>query len=408
MNFYVLTIGLVLLFGNCRYAFSAIIIKPVLTLSETYNDNIYLESENTDSDWITTVAPGIGLYYDSKELKIDLDYSLRFQFYRDHSEENETNLRDVQRVLADVLFFAERDFTLALREEISRVVIDDREQSVAENELVNKTTLYHFTANPQYHWGVFDTFKAIFEYQYDDYNYVAAEGDDAETQRYGVSLVKSLVTKTNIKLNIFQEDYRAKNQSDYQLQQVSGGLIQQAGLRWQIDAEGGFAQVDFDTGQQVESPTYAVSATGGIAKNLKLILATVRAFSISVDSGLTRITQTSATLHYQKIWDVKLKAYWKKNDFLAENRFDQSFGGELQGGIPLSRRFGLRANVDIGQYEFSPEDEKVLRFGGGVLLDYVGKHGNLSLGYSRRDSNSDIDSNDYINNIITISFSLRF
>ncbi len=444
MKYYALVFGIVLLLVTGNYAFSKTTIEPLITISEAYNDNIYLSEKDVDSDWVTTVSPEFVLYYDSRELKVDLDYSLLFKYYGNHSEENESSLREVQRGLVDALFFPKRDFTLGLREEISRVVIDDRVQSVTENDLVNKTTLYHFSANPQYQWRVLSTFSLLFGYQYDNYDYVLSDGDDAESHLYRLSLAKKFVTETEVKINGFYEDYQTETQSDYQLQQVSGGLIQRFGPRWRFDAEGGFVWVDFDTGQKLEDSIWAANITGRVAKNLKIILATDRAFFVSVDAGLIKRTQTSVALRFQDVFNVELKtdiekkadivlrtdneeiddnekkteveprsylelkSYWKEDQYLTEDRIDRSFGGQLESGVYLSQNSILSVEGDIGQYKFLPEDEGVLRFGAGVSLEYRGKRKSLSLAYTFRKSNSDIDENDYVNNITTLTVSLRF
>lgn len=404
----VIKLFIIIFLFSSEYSFAKLLVNPKITISETYNDNIFLEKNNSDKDFITSITPGFDLNYGAKELKLNLDYSLYFKKYNKYSEKNESKLRDVQRVKMDALVLPDRDLNLALVEEISRVVIDERDKSVEENDFANKTTLYHFTANPQYQWRKYPSFRAIFAYQYDNYDYVSGLGDNVETQRYRLALEKDLVTETTIKMNGSYKDYRSETKSNYNLEQVSGGLIHQVGPRWLIDAEGGIARVDFDTGQEVETSIWMTSVSGQVAKHLELLLATERAFIDSVNSGVSKRTQASATLHYVNVFDIEIKAQGQEDRYQTEYRNDRGSGVALKVGIPLSRKIILKLKADVWTYKFVPETEKVTRLGAGALVTYVGKQGSLSLGYTYRDSNSDIDSRDYVNNIAAVSASLRF
>jgi hypothetical protein len=398
------------------------LVVPRLTIAETYNDNLFLEDDSPDSDWITTIAPGLDASFDSNYLRMDLDYALNFITYKYHPEEDENSFRDAQRAQLEALFLPERDFTLALREEVSRVSIDDRAPAVLENELVNKTTLYRFTANPQYRWRALPTFETIFGYRYDDYDYVDPEGDDARGHQYSLSLVKGLGPGTKVMINGFGEDYRSGTWNGYLLQRVSAGLSQQVGARWLVEAEGGHAWVDLDmepeignsSEREIGDSVWMASLTGRIAKYAEFILGTTRAFSVSVDSGLTSRTEATAVLQYRNVLDVELEAYWRENDYRTEERTDRSFGYLLTAAVPLSRRIVVRGRGDVGFYDFYdfndilPEHDKVLRFGSGASVEYVGNRGSLSLNYTFRVSDSNNDRNDYVNNITTVSGSLRF
>lgn len=59
-----------------------------ITFSQTYDDNIDLAPDNEESDWITTVGPGLTLAVLFGETEINLDYDLRFSFYLKNDENN--------------------------------------------------------------------------------------------------------------------------------------------------------------------------------------------------------------------------------------------------------------------------------------------------------------------------------
>ncbi|RTZ95686.1 MAG: hypothetical protein DSY90_12695 [Deltaproteobacteria bacterium] len=61
---------------------------PSVSISEEYNDNIFLTSENEEDDFITTVSPGFVLELTQRENGLSLAYTPGYSFYADHSEFN--------------------------------------------------------------------------------------------------------------------------------------------------------------------------------------------------------------------------------------------------------------------------------------------------------------------------------
>ncbi|MDY6878777.1 MAG: outer membrane beta-barrel protein [Thermodesulfobacteriota bacterium] len=64
-------------------------LTPAISVSEEYDDNLYLESDNEVSDYITSVSPGITLSVLSQNTLLDLAYSPTFVWYEDE-DENDT------------------------------------------------------------------------------------------------------------------------------------------------------------------------------------------------------------------------------------------------------------------------------------------------------------------------------
>ena len=74
---------LILLFGFSPMAFAEyhFDFTPSISVSEVYDDNIYLSSTNEKSDYITTVTPGISLNILSEKNHLELSYSPGFVWY---------------------------------------------------------------------------------------------------------------------------------------------------------------------------------------------------------------------------------------------------------------------------------------------------------------------------------------
>ncbi len=54
---------------------------PRISISETYDDNIDLDPDNEESDWITVLSPGFLFELDSQKTQLDLDYEFGLSYY---------------------------------------------------------------------------------------------------------------------------------------------------------------------------------------------------------------------------------------------------------------------------------------------------------------------------------------
>lgn len=91
-------------------------ILPTVIVGQAYEDNIFLTRENKQSDFITTVSPGIIAHVDSVKNKLDLEYFPTWVWYQEFSDKDtirhNANLNFVHRFT--------RRFSLNLKENYLR------------------------------------------------------------------------------------------------------------------------------------------------------------------------------------------------------------------------------------------------------------------------------------------------
>jgi hypothetical protein len=75
--------------GNLH--FGALEIHPYVFLEETYNDNIFATPTDTQSDWITTITPGIKLFLPVRMHQFTVEYNAVINTYKDFTSENTTD-----------------------------------------------------------------------------------------------------------------------------------------------------------------------------------------------------------------------------------------------------------------------------------------------------------------------------
>ena len=382
---------------------------PYLTVEEEYNDNINLSSNNEEEDWITTLQPGISLTYDNRSIEATVDYSLRYRFYKNNDEDNLDEFEDVQRADATVLFFAGRPFTLRVTETISRETLDERDDFEFSDE--DRSTLYHLTVLPEYNWRLTPTFSLVFGYGYERLDYVESRGNDSEAHSGRVSLVKILNASSEVFARYEYTAHQSDDEEEYDRQDYILGLTQQLGARTTASLEGGYAEVEYESGYDTDSTTWLVNLAYRLSEALTFSLAYSQDFTLTAEDGLTETQEASLTAAYQKeSLTASAALFWNQSDYLRENREDEAMGVRCDLTKPLARN--LAANFDAeyerAQFDDALGTEDVDRVTLGTSLDYLYRRFTASLGYRYRINESDIDTNDYTNNIFTLSGSVRF
>lgn len=393
-------------------AWAAFSWHPRLTLEEEYNDNIYLSSDNEEQDWITTVSPGISLTYDNRSLEATVDYSLRYRFYLNNDQENIDSFDEVQRANASALFFPERPFTLRLTETISSETLDQRYNYAAYNELVNSSTVYHSTITPEYTLRFSPTFSLVLGYVYDRFDYVAPAGIDSEEHLGRVSLMKTLTPTTDVfvryayrvhKANVSIEEF---DREDYTL-----GITQRLTSRTTASVEGGYSTVEYDSGLDTNLTTLLANMTYQLSEAINFVLLYSQDFTVTATEGLTERREASFAANYQReSLTAAAQLYWNNADYVLQSREDEALGVRFNLSKPLARAVTSRfdAEYENAQYDDLISNENVNRYILGASLDYTYRRFLATLGYRHLMNDSDININDYTNNIVTLTGTVRF
>ena len=385
-------------------------LHPRLTISEEYNDNIFLSEDNEQEDWITTVAPGISVEYDGSSLDLTLDYSLHYQYYQNNSQENQDRFEDIQRATATAHFFIGRPFTLLIRETITRETLSERNNSAEGNNLVNKTTVSRFSVMPQYRFQIGESFSLVFGYTYDRIDYVDPRGNDYEDHTGRLSLVKYLSTNTEISINYNFKSHQANDDEDFSEQRYSLGLNQQLGSRTKISLEGGYSVVDYDNGLSEDTTNWLADISYQLSAPLSLFLSYRQDYSVSATEGLTNTAEASMGIDYVKgSLTSGVEVFWREVDYLRLDRQDHYWGSRIDFFIPLSSSLSTALNAEYENVEFDDADtEKVDRYKCGCSVIYQYRRISTTLAYNYRLNDSDVNNNDYVNNTAILSVSLRF
>ena len=144
-------------------------LTPSLSLSETYDDNIFETSTDEETDFITTITPGILLRYQpSSNTLLDLDYRADFRFFAQNTEENNIGQRGTLRFTSPITPFISitlRDTMIITEEPGDRTIEIDEQTGLrsVSQESRDQTFRNSATAN----LDIFLTARSILGFLYD-------------------------------------------------------------------------------------------------------------------------------------------------------------------------------------------------------------------------------------------------
>lgn len=399
-------LGLLLLCPGLAAA--ALKVHPRLDLSSEYNDNLFLEANREQGDLITTIAPGLSLDYSASLLTFGGDYSLLFKNYNEHSELDETKLRDVQRasLLAD--FFPGRDFTLQVTDTLSRVSLDERRALAEENDFLNKSNLNDLRVNPSYTFRKIQHFSATLGYLFERSDYESSEGDDAESHAGSLDLSRDLSANLSLLAGYLQRFHRAELTEDYNRQDYYGGLRLRVSPKVLLHGRAGQARIQPDSGLDTSGLLLSLGVDYKYSPRMVVSGLAAQDFTDSATLGLFRSRSVRGSLAYNGKLTFDLTALAEIGEYEVINREDRSLGVRGRLGIPLSPRTNLSLGGDATYYNFLPEDEEVYRYGGSVSLSYTYRILVLRGSYAHRVNDSTFVFNDYRNNIVAGEIGFHF
>ena len=403
---------LLFLLASVQNSYAAFEFHPRFGLSEEYNDNLYLSENNEQEDWITIISPGFQLTYDNRSVDANIDYSLQYKFYKSNSDENQDKFKDIQRANASALFFDGKPFTLRLSEVISRDQLDDSERYAEYNDVINRSTVYRTSVNPEYRQSLGRTISLVLGYTYNRVDWVDAAGDDTQEHIGRVSLEKELSSATTI---FGSYAYRVLNSDvdddEFDRNDYSVGINQQLGKRTSFSGEVGFSDVEYDSGYTTDSTTWNLAASYQLSAGLALGLSVSQDFTVSATDGLNKKKEAAFTLDYLKgNVSSNTELYWSKSDYVRLDRQDIAYGVRAGLNNKFSNYFTghIYGELEFAEYQETDLDEDVYRYSLGTSLDYEYRRFLISCGYQYRVNNSDVDTNDYTNNVVTLSGTVRF
>jgi outer membrane protein assembly factor BamA len=148
------------------------------------------------------------------------------------------------------------------------------------------------------------------------------------------------------------------------------------------------------------SMIWNATATYNLSERLSLAGGFSQSFKDSVNEGATRTRAITGAISYDAKIPVTLSVFHSREDYDQSNRQDDTTGGVLSFGLPLTPDLTLRVDGTYSYLTFDPDDEKIDRYGFRTGFEYqIIPKATVGVGYTYNRENSNVDENDYSNNI---------
>ncbi len=371
-------------------------LTPSISLREEYNDNIFLTAYDEEGDFLTSISPAIDLTYVTRRLDLSLDYRLNFDFYAHNSDRDD--IRQLGR-LESTLSPYRGIFFIRVSDVFARVPIDVRRPVALDNILTNTTDSNRFIVNPYLEYPLSGTFLARVDYTYENIWYEEEEGDDAENNSATLSFIKELSSKMTASLTYSYLSYRPDRTEEYDRQDAGLGIDYKLSPKLSLNAGAGQTWFEYKTGTEIDSTVWNINVDYSLTESLAISAGYSEGFSDSVNVGAYKRKSTTGAVSYTGKNTIALSAFRNIDKYITTDREDRSRGVTLSSSIPVTSRITGTLTGRYIYYEFFPEEEKVDRYGFGLSFNYRLRMLTATLGYTHNLSDSDIEANDYRNNI---------
>lgn len=387
-------------------------VTPGLSISETYDDNIYLDYTNETSDFITAISPSISFNILSQTSQLGLQYIPTFVWY-DKEDQNDT-IRHSGRITF------EQDISEYLTFNLSNNYIKS-EEPFEETEGIegvrdSRQTYWRNTseASLQYIFGSENTLSTGYRHTLSENE--ALTLDDSATQNPFAAVNYWFDTRNSIELNYehiettFTRDDDSLPSDNYQGYTASSTC----GHRFTLHTTGsigyGFTSRRFDGDtenydvhegsigfEHAFSQDLSLAVEGGyfLQENEQSSNETGYTYNVSL---INQFENGSLTLGGSGGWsdsylDVDRRGfthYWSAN-MHTEYQLWESFNVYAGGSY--------RHNRDSGNREWENWE------GNGGLIWAFSHWSSLSLDYFYRETNDDVDTEDYVDNRVMLTIS---
>lgn len=257
-----------------------------VSLTESYNDNIYLETVDEVDDLITSLTPGFTLSYITKKTNLRAAYSPELQFYTNNSDENDVNHN------------ANLGFNSRLTKKLTVMVVDDLVFTPAQEALGREVGVRSYASDQvdnnlngtlSYRMFRYTSLRLGTSYRFVDYEKIYLE--DSYEYSYGMGLDHELAESDILSFNYNYRRLFSDRERDTDIQSISIGETHEFAKGLVLSVSGGLGLV----AEEDEESKTAWNAGLSITKKFRranMGLAYNRNVSASEGIGETSVNQT--------------------------------------------------------------------------------------------------------------------
>ncbi len=414
---------IVLLISIASFSFAKLTITPSVSVKEEYNDNIFLESSDEEDDFITTIIPNIVIEYSpNKSFDLSLDYGLHYRFYRRHSYLDDTSLKETQNIDFQAQARPSSRFIIDISDVYERILIDIKERVAEENVFFNMTQRNTFSVSPHMLIPLTSTVSTTVGYRYSNiwhepvFSEDVEELVDSDNHTAFLTLNKKFPLRINGALKYNYIAYRPdlgdeEDEIDkYDRHEGSVVIAYQIKPNFEVSGEIGESWFDYTRNDNTHISFWNIGTDYSKA-DTKLGVSYGYSFGDSSTVGVFKRRRFDLLFETGKVLRLTINPSRSTDTYLNIDRKDKSTGVAMSISRPLTKNLDVLLNGLWEKQKFlpEPEDEEVRITSIGGRFDYnVSRSITTSFGYRYSNRDSNIEEEDFHNNIVWLQAKVNF
>lgn len=422
MRFFLLSLGVLMIVVTVcvtmpEESWATFSLQPKADIQVEYNDNLFLTESGKVSDYLTIIKPSLSFLYKNKYLHTDLSYALEFRKYLDETYLDEDSISDIQRGDVTGAVLPEGRFNIVYEGSIDRVSIDERRSDVAENNVVNVITRYDGLFRPRYLYRLTPQISGEIAYQYSTTQYddtsnneTVADGvDDFVDQDLVLDVGLDYSAQTRLLAETYYRWHDSDRFDDYEMWAGLAGFAWNPNSTLSLSVKAGGARTDSEGNNDTLYDTlYDLILEFKPPQKLSYFLSYKKDFSHSVDEGRYEWWEGAGGLAYTGRLSGKLKVFRRETSYQIIDREDDASGIEASMNYQLTQHVSVDLFANFSHFNYRPFREESDRYRAGCSVSKKFKKSSLRLRYVLNENDSDIQENDYRNNIVSLDYSAEF
>ena len=405
----------ILLFGNLvismlfigtQSARADFTIRPSITVSEGYDDNIFLTHTDRVDDYITSIMPSVSIHYKAPRWELALDDTFFFWHYAKMGE-NETFNNGSLTSKVDVI---ENFLYLDINDVYTSVVLNPRRPSTETNLATNRSDGNNFVLSPYIKYQLTPATLLTTGYRYTNIWYQDETGVKRDmhtgfaTVEYKFSPVLSTYAGAEYTEDRPKEIFPDDNQT-----RVFVRTVYKINPRTTFDGALGYSWIDFSSGHDEGKLNYDASLIYRVSEHGQIELKVASVLLSSPLDGLFESKSEQVTVKYGETFSVSGSIFHLKDTYLQTDLDDESYG--LTAGVVYEpdARLTFKIGGSFKRDKFQPGDDIRKIYGGSGEIDYkLQEKMTLILGYNYTRENARISSLEYTDNVVTVQIRKTF
>ena len=371
-----------------------------LSVEEEYNDNIYQDSNASQSpDFITRIRLGMAASLSGPMLNIKLSYQPEQILFSRNTDKNDLR----HEFNASLNIGADKGITLIrnlvfldLSDTINREAFYSRREAKKEDYAIDQTTTNELKIHPYIKKNLTRTNSLECGYEYTNTAY--SDSDATDRQSYGGSLIWNKIfsrkLEGNISYSLTRELAQRTDFHDYSRQEVGLGLSDQIAPSVKLVGAGGYDWLAFaskgskssvdsqnsadskdnvdnldsldsvdsvDSLNKLEGAFWSIDLNGALPlmKTPTIFYRYETSYQNSIDGGVLSLRRHNLGWDYQRRIHITWTMFRQKEDYQELDWVDESSGIDFSLTVPVNRMLDFTLAGEWVKSDYEPDGETV-------------------------------------------------